>query len=294
MDVSIIIVNYNTFRLTSNCIRSVIQFTSGIQYQVILVDNASSEFDPARFLEEFPQIVLIKSTINGGFAYGNNLGIKQAQGEYILLLNSDTILQENTIAKSLRHLRNYKNGGVVGCRMTYPNGRVQHTARRFRTIKWELLDLFRFIPLLMSYKKRSRLMLGKYFKCDVNIECDWLNGAFFMFNKAILEQLPDRQLDNRFFMYGEDQLWCEQIKKLGYENIFYSETTIVHLNRGSTDPKKQLLLQRIMMKRELEIMKLRIGKNLYYYIFSMIFSIKQLIQYLIKLFVFKLTKTAVK
>src|SRR5258705_9398946 len=159
MQISIIIINYNNFDLTCHCIRSVIQFTSGIEYEIILVDNASSAVDPGNFLIEFPQARLIKSPVNGGFAYGNNLGIGHASGEYILLLNNDTLLTEDSISKSFHHLKNHKNTGALGCRMIFPDGRVQHSARKFRSIGWELLDLFRFIPFMMSYKKRSRLML---------------------------------------------------------------------------------------------------------------------------------------
>src|SRR5438874_129997 len=137
MDISIIIINYNTFILTSDCIRSVIKCTTGIDYEIILVDNASSECSPHEFLKEFTNIILIKSPINGGFAYGNNLGLQKTQGEFVLLLNSDTVLTDNSIAKSLSYFRSQEKSGVLGCRMTYPTGRIQYTARRFRTIKWE-------------------------------------------------------------------------------------------------------------------------------------------------------------
>jgi len=220
MDISIIIINYNTFTITSDCIRSVIKFTSNVEYEIILVDNASTECDPRDFLKEFPQLVLVKSDINGGFAYGNNLGIHRAGGEYILLLNSDTIFIENSVFKCLSYLKACKGAGAAGCRMIFPDGAVQYTARRFKSIKWELLDLFRFIPMMMPYRKRSQLMLGKYFKCDESIDCDWVNGAFMVFEKKILDHLPQRKLDDRFFMYGEDQLWCEQVKNLGFRVVF--------------------------------------------------------------------------
>jgi len=289
MDISIIIINYNTFTITSDCIRSVIKFTSNVEYEIILVDNASTECDPRDFLQEFPQLVLVKSDINGGFAYGNNLGIHRAGGEYILLLNSDTIFIENSVFKCLSYLKACKGAGAVGCRMIFPDGAVQYTARRFKSIKWELLDLFRFIPMMMPYRKRSQLMLGKYFKCDESIDCDWVNGAFMVFEKKILDHLPQRKLDDRFFMYGEDQLWCEQIKNMGFRVVFYSGTTIVHIGSASTDIKKQLGLRRLMMKRELEIMRLRKGRGLYYWIFARIYTFKETARNLFKQIFFKLT-----
>jgi GT2 family glycosyltransferase len=289
MDISVVIINYNTFDLTSNCIRSVINFTTGGSYEIILVDNASIERDAHDFLKEFPHLRLIKSDVNGGFAYGNNLGIEIANGEYVLLLNSDTILTEDSVFKCLNYMKSEGNIGVAGCRMTFPNGSVQYTARKFRSISWELLDLFRFIPMMMSYKKRSRLMLGKYFKCDEDMECDWVNGAFLMFEKNILDQLPGKKLDDRFFMYGEDQLWCEQIKTLGYRIAFYSGTTIIHLGSASTNIKKQLGLRKSMMKREMEIMRIRKGRGFYYFIFATIYTCKETARNLFKQVFYKIT-----
>jgi GT2 family glycosyltransferase len=294
MTVSIIIINYNSFRMTSDCIRSVIRYTKEISYEIILVDNASAESDPGLFLNEFPGIRLIRSVKNGGFAYGNNLGIAAATGDIILLLNSDTILTEDSISLSARYLMSHPKAGVVSCRMTYPDGRIQYTARRFRSISWELLDLFRFIPMLMPYSTRAKRMLGKYFRHDINIQADWLNGAFFMFPKKILEQLPGNKLDDRFFMYGEDQLWCEQIKNLGYHHLFFADTTIVHINSGSTSLSKQLGLRKIMMKHELEIMRLRKGKGVYYFLFKLIYTGKESTRNLIKAIIFRMTGKLVR
>ena len=194
MDVSIIIINYNTFQLTSECIRSVIAFTKEISYEIIVVDNASMECDADIFKEKFPEIILVKSQKNGGFAYGNNLGIEKASGEFILLLNSDTILTEDSISKTVAYAEQNPNAGVIGCRMIFPDGDIQYTARRFRSIQWELLDLFRFIPMLNPYKSRAKLMLGKYFRHDENINCDWVNGAFFLFPKKNIIPVTGEQV----------------------------------------------------------------------------------------------------
>ena len=289
MDVSVIIINYNNFDLTCDCIRSVIEFTSGVEYEVILVDNASTECNPDNFLTKFPQINVIRNPVNSGFAGGNNSGIAQASGEYILLLNNDTILMEDSISKSVQHLKSNESADVLGCRMIFPDGTVQHSARKFRSISWELLDLFRFIPFMMPYKKRSGLMLGKYFRCDEDTECDWVNGAFFMFLKNIVSALPGKKLDDRFFMYGEDQLWCMQIKRLGYRIIFYAGTTIIHLQGGSAGIKKQLALRKTMMRHELEIMKWRKGTGIYYLVFALIYGFKETTRNFIKWIGLKIT-----
>ncbi len=284
IDVSIIILNYNTFQLTCNCIESVIQFTQQVSYEIIVVDNLSTECDANLFKQKFPSINLIKSNENGGFAKGNNLGIAQAKGEFILLLNSDTYLIEDAISNTINYYKQNNCNGVIGCKMIYPNGNIQHTARKFRSISWELLDIFRFIPILLTYKKRATLMLGKYFKSDFNTECDWLNGAFFMFPKNALEQIPKQKLDERFFMYGEDHLWCYQFKQLGYKCYFYYNTTIVHINNGSTAKSKQLALRKTMLKNELEIMKAIRGKGFYFNILSLIYFLKEYCRIAVKYF----------
>lgn len=263
--------------------------TQGIDYEIILVDNASTECNADDFLLKFPTITLIKSTHNGGFAYGNNLGIEKAKGAFILLLNSDTILTENTIEKSIKYFLSIPGAGVLGCRMVYPGGGLQYTARKFRSIGWELLDLFRFIPMMMNYEKRARIMLGKYFNHDKDIECDWVNGAFFLFTRTVLEKLPCKKLDDRFFMYGEDHLWCAQIKSLGFKILFFAGSTIVHISSASTGITKFLSLRKTMMKNEMEIMKWRKGKGLYYYLFKLLYGAKEGSRNFIKSIIYRLS-----
>ena len=113
MDVSIIIINYNTFSLTCKCIESLYKYNNGFSYEIILVDNASSECDAKIFSEKFPNINLVISEKNLGFAGGNNLGIKHATGNFILLLNSDTELIENSIFSCINYMKENKKIGVL-------------------------------------------------------------------------------------------------------------------------------------------------------------------------------------
>lgn len=292
--VSVIIINYNTFQLTCDCIASVLHHTKGVSFEIILVDNASTEKDPQAFLDRFPTINLLKSPKNLGFAGGNNLGIRAAKGDFILLLNSDTYLLEDSISQSVAALEADKKIGVLGCRQVFPDGTLQYSARRFRTISWELFDLFRFLLFLFPAPIRSKKMLGQYFKHDLSMEVDWVNGAFFLFKRAILSELPRQELDGRFFMYGEDALWCEQIKKIGYSVYFLAATTIVHIASGSTAIQKQLQLRRVMMKNELLIMQWRKGKGIYYYSFAFLFLAKEYLRLFIKWVVFKTTGSLIR
>lgn len=287
--VSIIVINYNTFELTTACLRSIFAFTHKVPFEVILVDNASTERDPKEFLTEFPAIKLIVSEVNLGFAGGNNLGITHATGDYLLLLNSDTAFTEDSVSIALQELLQSPGVGFLGCRMIYPDGRVQYTARRFRTITWELLDLFRFIPACMPYEWRAANLLGKYFRHDKPLECDWLNGAFLLFRRDLLRSFQAGKLDDRFFMYAEDQLWCEQAKDLGYHNFFTPATTIIHVNSGSSSIRKQLSNRQTMFRHELMIMRQRKGMGLYYFAFAVLFGVKEYTRNAIKWVYYQLT-----
>src|ERR1700722_8998967 len=223
MDVSIVIINYNTFELTCKCIRSVMQHTKGVSYEIILVDNASTERDTDSFLNEFPAIRLIKSKENTGFTGGNNLGIKYATAPYILLLNSDTELTEDSIAICYEVIRQDNSIGVITCKLLSPNGKVQKQCLRFPSIMLALIEMFR-LHKLISQPKRGALMSGGFFDHLSSMYVDSVWGTFFMFPTTVLERFPDKKLPGSFFMYSEDLEWCYAIKKMGYK-IYYNAST---------------------------------------------------------------------
>lgn len=294
MLVSIIIINYNTFQLTCDCIESVIKYTKEVDYEIILVDNASTKDNPDDFLKKFPSIKLIKNPENSGFAKGNNIGIDHSKGDIILLLNSDTYIDEDCISAAVKKYDEIPKLGALSINIVYPDGKFQHMARRFRSIRNEVLDLLRPFLYLMSYEKRAKLMLNQYFKGDFSTECDWVIGAFMMMPRTMVDKLKGGKLDERFFMYGEDHLWCYQFTELGYQNYYYADPKVYHIANASTEPSKQLKLLKIMLKYELDIMEYRKGKGLYYYIFKVIFSAKDYFRYYVKILVWKIFKHKIR
>lgn len=242
MNVSIVIINYNTSALTIKCIESLYQYNNGFEYEIILVDNASIECDANLFKEKFPNIKLIKSKENLGFAGGNNLGISHAIGEYILLLNSDTELIENSIKTSLDFYKSQKDIGALSCKLIFPDGKYQSVAQRFPSIKYKLIELFR-IQKFMSKQKAGKLLLGSFFDHNETVEVDWVWGAFFMFKKSLLNELPSNKLNDEYFMYWEDVQWCYNFVQLGYKNYYLATTKIVHKMGGSAG-KKNILMEK--------------------------------------------------
>ncbi len=233
MDVSIIVVSYNTFELTSSCIRSVIQKTHGMDLEIILVDNASTDKDPDFFFDEFPAIKLIKNTENLGFAKANNIGIEQAVGRYILLLNSDTECLNNAVAEAVRLMERNPAIGVLSGQLQYPDGRVQPVAGRFPSIRRELFDLFRLSKLL-GPKERSRHYLGTEADYSRPLVCDWVWGTFFIFRREDLGAFPEGKLHEDFFMYQEDVQWCYFFKKRLKKRIVYSPAPKVLHHMGAS------------------------------------------------------------
>lgn len=232
IDVSIIVINYKTFQDTNRCIDSIIKFTKGVSYEIILVENGTAEFNDANVAHWGNAVHLVVSSENLGFAGGNNLGIKHASGDYILLLNSDTYLLEDSVAKSMQYFESKKDAGVLSVRLIYPDGRIQSVAQRFPSAKYQLVELFR-LQKLMGARKAAKYLLGAFFNHDTDVEADWVWGAYFLTKKTILDKLPEARLDDDYFMYWEDAQWCKDIKKLGYKIYFFAGTSVVHVQEGS-------------------------------------------------------------
>ena len=271
--VSVVIVNYNTFEDTCNCIRSIYAHTKTVDFEIILVDNQSSNCDPHLFKEEFPHIKLIISPENGGFAKGNNYGIAEASGKYVLLLNPDTLLKNDAISILFQEMEKDTRLGISTCHLEYADGRMQPTCRKFRTISWEFLQLSQLFRL-MPRKKREERMLHHYFPHDREMECDWVSGACMMIRKEAIQKLPEGKLSDIFFMYVEDALWCWQIKQLGYKVKFFPDGRIVHLEHKSLDKEKLKRLYTTINRHTLIFSKMYY-KGVKWYIFAAIYLAKQ-------------------
>ena len=229
IQLSIIIINHNTFSLTCKCIKSIYEFTKKVHFEIILVDNASSECDADKFLDIFPQIKLIKSPENVGFAKGNNIGLEYAKGDYILFLNSDIELITDSIAICLNKMLSQVDIGVVSPKLIYPDRHLQHIAGRFPSIRYEFVELCRLHKIL-----GSKSLLGFYFDHQTETYVDWVWGAFFLTKKTIIEQLPHQKMPDDFFMYFEDVQWCYYIRQLGYKILYTPDTQAIHYVSASS------------------------------------------------------------
>ena len=224
MDLSVIIVNFNTKDLLKDCLSSIFRQTQGINFEVLVVDNGSTDDSIVMVKEKFPQASLIENKKNLGFAKANNQGIRKAKGKYIFLLNSDTVLKNNSLLKLIRFAEKHPQAGVIGCKLLNKDGREQPSVAPFFTLPKVFLWLLTGDRFLYSSPNKP---------CQV----DWVMGAALMIKKEVIDKAGF--LDERFFMYMEEQEWCYRIKKAGWQAWFYPGAEIFHLVRGSSPEGRQ-------------------------------------------------------
>ncbi|MEB3103758.1 glycosyltransferase family 2 protein [Ferviditalea candida] len=235
MDVSIIIVNFNTCELTLNAIQSVFQSRTDYSYEIILIDNASTDGSVDRIRKEYPSVHLIVNRDNLGFSKANNQGIRAASGRYILLLNSDTVMQPETLDVMVRFMEDHPEVGAGGCKVVLPDGTLDRACRRgFPTPLASFYYAFGFSRLFPRHPRFNQYQLS-YLDPDQDYPVDSLMGAFMLVRKETIDQVG--QLDEDFFMYGEDIDWCYRIKHGGWHVYYYPYTTIIHYKRASSRNK---------------------------------------------------------
>lgn len=235
MDLSIIIVNYNTCRLTLDCLQSVFDSETAYQYEVFVVDNASADDSVEAISREFPQVQLIANHENTGFAKANNQGMEIAKGRYVLLLNSDTIVQPDTLQTMVSLMDNRPDLGAAGCKIILPDGSLDKACRRgFPTPSASFYYAFGFSRLFPNTPRFNQYQLG-YLDPNEAYPVDCLMGAFMLVRREVIEQIGG--LDETFFMYGEDVDWCYRIKEAGWGIHYEPATYIVHYKGASSRRK---------------------------------------------------------
>jgi GT2 family glycosyltransferase len=249
MQVSVIIINYNTFELTSEAVESIIRHTAGVSYEIIVVDNASTECDPSRFTERFPTITLVRNPENSGFAKGNNLGIQHATGDTILLFNSDAACLNDALTLTYQALQAEPELGLTAARLEYPDGRVQHSCGRFPSIALQLVELLR-LQKVMSAEQRGKILQGAFFSYNEPLYPDWVWGTYYHLKREVLEKMPGGHLADDFFMYAEDLQWSYAVRKLGYSIKYVPEARVLHHFSQSTKKDKRLNQGNMILQNE--------------------------------------------
>ena len=284
MKLSIIIVSFNTKKLILDCLESIFATTGDLNLEVIVVDNDSVDDSPVAIKDNFPQVKLITNTTNTGFAKANNQGIKVSSGDYIMLLNSDTIVKPNALEILIDYLDSHPQVGIAAPQLLNPDGSIQpnggYLPRLSNIIAWMLfIDDLPFIrPWFWSYQlrylpgfRRTRAM-------------GWLQGAALVLRRHTLEEIG--LLDENIFMYAEDVEICYRARKSGWQVMLLPQAQIIHKGFQSGSSEKAILgeyqgLKYIFQKHkpawELPLLRLslKLGATLRLIIFGTILRDKQ-------------------
>lgn len=240
IDLSIIIVNWNSTAYILKCVESIYANTHEIEFEILVVDNASPDCDVDIVKRRFPKVVLIESPTNLGFARANNLGYRASRGEFVVFLNPDTILVNSAFDLMLRHVRKLPTVGAVGCTLLNRDQTVQTSAiQTFPTILNQLLDLddlrnrfpachlWNIAPLYAGGTEPSRVEV--------------ISGACVMFRREVFAQIG--QFSEEYFMYAEDLDLCYKAAQAGFANFYIPEGQIIHYGGTSSNPRRAVVMK---------------------------------------------------
>lgn len=233
MDLSIILVNYISTALVLDCIESIYQQTKQHSFEIILVDNDSKDDCKEIILQSYPSVIFLSMEYNSGFARANNAGIKIASGEFILLLNTDTIILDAAIDKSIVLLKKHPEAVGCGVQLLNSDGSPQISGAHFIKGGLNTLLVLPYVGSLIRY-------LGYCFKSTIpsvkeiknNIAVDWVVGAYILIKKEVL--LQSGLLDNDFFMYAEEMEWCARLRQHG-KLLLFSSPKVIHIGGGTSN-----------------------------------------------------------
>lgn len=233
---SVIIVTFNTTELIEKLMRGLQEAIKccedqGYQVELIVIDNHSTDQTVRLIKDKFKTVKLIQNKINIGFAAANNQGIKEAKGELILLLNSDTKVFNETLIKIIQFMDGNPSAGAVTCRVELANGKLDPASHRGFPTPWNAFCYFSGLEKLFPKTKLFNGYHQGWKDLGSAHEIDACSGAFFLVRKAVIDKIG--LLDERFFMYAEDLDWAYRIKKGGYKIYYYPKTKIVHFKHQS-------------------------------------------------------------
>jgi O-antigen biosynthesis protein len=239
MDCSVIIVNFNVKDFLEQALYTIDKSLAyaaarcpGFASEIFVVDNASDDGSIDMVRKKFPHVVCIENKNNLGFARANNLALEKSSGRFILLINPDTIVQEDTIDSMMRSMETNPSIGMAGCKILNPDGTLQLACRRSFPRPWVALTKITGLSALFPHSRLFGQYNLTYLDPESSYEVDAISGSFMMLKREIYERVGG--LDETFFMYGEDLDWCYRIQQAGWKIYYIPDTKIIHYKGEST------------------------------------------------------------
>jgi len=241
LDVSIIVVNWNARELLCRCLQCVESTVRRASYEIIVVDNGSTDGSQEMVKRDFPKTRLIENTQNIGFAAANNQGMAISQGRYVLLLNSDAFVKEGTIDTMVAFMDAHPDAGMAACKLLYEDGTVQPSVTRFPTLETEFYTAVGLEKLFPNSPVFGKYMM-RYWDHNDAREVDVIMGAFMLARQEAIEQVG--RMDASFFMYSEEVDWCYRFKQAGWKIYSTPEVEAIHIWGGtSRQVRAEMLVQ---------------------------------------------------
>jgi len=242
LTLSIIIVSYNVREFLEQALVSIKKAVENISCEIFVVDNASSDGSPDIIAKKFPDVKLIQNSENLGFAKANNQAMRLSQGQYVCVINPDTIVQENTFLQVIKFLEKNAQVGAVGCKILNPDGTLQLACRRSYPTPWvaftKIVGLARLFPTSKIFGRYNLTFLDP----EQTVEVEAISGSFMVVRRETIDQVG--MFDESFFMYGEDLDWCFRIRKGGWGIYYLPTTQIVHF-KGESSKKSPFEQRRL-------------------------------------------------
>jgi GT2 family glycosyltransferase len=247
VDLSVIIVSYNTRELLKECLQSIYKNTKDISYEIFVVDNNSTDQTVQMVKENFQEVKLIENKENRGFAGANNQALKQSRGRNVLLLNSDTKVLQDSLNKMVAFIDGRQDVSAVGCRLLNTDMSLQPSCYRFPSLMPIIAHIFHLwiFPGLKRSFLLTSLEMQKY---DRIHKVDGVRGACLLAKRSVLSRVG--YLDEDYFMYAEEIDWCYRMKKAGLNVYYFPNSKIIHYRGQSTDEgSPEILIQRVKSLR---------------------------------------------
>lgn len=238
IDLSVIIVNFNTRQLLEECLVSLRDTAGQLTLQTIVVDNGSTDGSPEMVSRHFPDVVLIRNQTNEGFASPNNQGLKRAQGRYAMLLNSDTVARPGALERLVVFMDNHPDAGACGPRLVYPDGSLQRSCRNLPSLWRHFCDMSGLENIF------PRTIFGNFetrFEHDRTVEVDQPMGAALLVRSQLMSDVG--LLDERFKIYYNEVDWCKRIHEAGWKIFFVHDAEIIHHGGKTTELTNQSFQQ---------------------------------------------------
>ena len=228
VELSIIILNYKQRGLIKNCVKALLESEANFPYEIIVVDNDSRDGIEDLMKDRFPQVRFIQTGSNLGMGGGNNVGIKNAQGKHVMVMNPDIFVFKDSLQKLVDHINNEPEIGLIAPRLLNPDRTLQYTCYRWHKLLTPMYRRTFLGKLPWAKKELDRFLMTDWDHNDTR-EVDWIQGSCWVSPKEVLDKVG--AFDDRYFMYFEDTDLCRKIKQAGHQVVYHPAVEVVHLHR---------------------------------------------------------------